>query len=76
MILLTVHLLAVHTFGDIADCTISIANVVFLCRVIETHSIMSFTLSKSGRHAILNVATQVCSPGWVVMSDYHHVVHY
>ena len=30
------------------------------CSVQEAHSIMTFVLSKTGRHALLNVATQVC----------------
>ena len=31
------------------------------CSVQEAHSIMTFVLSRNGRHALLNVATQVLS---------------
>jgi hypothetical protein len=37
------------------------------CSVQEAHSIMTFVLSKSGRHALLNVATQVYMPYFCIV---------
>lgn len=50
-------------------------NMVCVCchsRVQEDHPIMSFTVSKNGRLALLNVATQVSS--WLLPDILYHIV--
>lgn len=44
--------------ASLFKCTLN-TDVSYLFRVQEDHPIMSFTISKNGRLALLNVATQV-----------------
>ena len=60
-----------HCMDQVYMCELSLISAPF--RIEEDHPIMSFTVSRNGRNALLNIANQVCVLLAVWLSIYPHV---